>query len=145
MVALLSPATPKSARFRRIARRSLPAPRTLVINRISDLHRQLIDAKSDSETVKAAKHSLLRLLADPATLPVITTGAMAGSIVPKNNAERPSAAGEENCEICGRTLSPANRSRTAKTTTQRVANRSIRNVAHDRLDRRRSTRGRGIQ
>ena len=73
MVALLSPSSPNLRRRRKPdpAIRSLPA--TLLTNRISELNQRLIDPASDVETVKAAKHSLLRLLSDPMTLPVITT------------------------------------------------------------------------
>lgn len=102
MVALLSPSLSRPARFRHIARRSLPAPRTLVVNRISQLHRRLIDPASDVETVKAAKQSLLRLLSDPVTLPVITTPPMEMPVLPDAEAEPNRVR-----EICDRPLSPA--------------------------------------
>ena len=62
MVALLSPSSPNLRRRRKPdpAIRSLPA--TLLTNRISELNQRLTDPASDVETVKAAKHSLLRLL-----------------------------------------------------------------------------------
>ena len=106
MVALLSSSASKSARFRPIARRSLPAPRTLVVNRISDLHRRLIDPASDVETVKNAKHSLLRLLSDPLTLPVITLLPMELPVPADADVEATSAEARRVRQIHGRALSP---------------------------------------
>jgi len=105
MVALLSPSPTKSRRSRKAEAplRSLPA--TLLTNRISELHRRLIDPASDVETARAAKHSLLRLLSDPATLPVITTPAMAMPLPPRADVEHKSAEAKRVCEICERPLS----------------------------------------
>lgn len=76
MIALRSTSTTRPRRRREFHRRRLSAPQSLLAKRISDLHRQLISPVSDLETVKAAKRSLLRLLSDPMTLPVITTPPM---------------------------------------------------------------------
>ena len=106
MVALLSPSSTKLRRARKAdaAQRSLPA--TLLTHRISELHRSLIDPASDAETARTAKRSLLRLLSDPMTLPVITTPAMAMPLPPDADVERKSAEAERMCEICEGPLSP---------------------------------------
>ena len=104
MVALLSPSSTNLRRRRKgdAAVRSLPA--TLLTSRISELHRRLIDPASDVETVKAAKRSLLRLLSDPLTLPVITTPPMQLPVIPNADAERKSTAAKGVGEICERPL-----------------------------------------
>ena len=81
------------ARFRRSSTRLLPAPRTLVVKRISELHRRLIDPASDLQTVTAAKRSLLRLLSDPMTLPVITTRSAAVSTLADGESGRQAQSG----------------------------------------------------
>ena len=107
MVALLSPSSPKLRRRRKAdgPLRSLPA--NLLTHRISELHRRLIDPASDVETVKAAKHSLLRLLSDPMTLPVITTPPMAMPLPPGADRQRKPVEAKRVCEICERPLSHA--------------------------------------
>lgn len=107
MVALLSPSSPKLRRSRKAdgPRRSLPA--SLLTRRISDLHRRLIDPASDIETVKTAKRSLLRLLSDPLTLPVITTPPMTPPLLPGADRQRKPVEATRVCEICERPLSPA--------------------------------------
>ena len=105
MVALLSPSSPKLRRRRKADAllRSLPA--SLLTHRISDLHRKLIDPASDIETVKTAKHSLLRLLSDPMTLPVITMPPMAMPLARNADGEGKPAETKRVCEICERPLS----------------------------------------
>ena len=107
MVALLSPSSTKLRRRRKTdpTVRSLPA--TLLTGRISELHRKLIDPTSRVENVRAAKHSLLRLLSDPMTLPVITTPAMAMAmpVAANTDTEREPIPAERLCELCKRPLS----------------------------------------
>jgi len=103
MVALLSHSRSKPARFRDIARRRLPTPGTLVINRISELHRRLIDPASDHEAAMAAKRSLLRLLSDPMTLPVITTPPMEMPITAASHVPEPVEPNQV-CRTCDRPL-----------------------------------------
>lgn len=104
MVALLSPSSTKLRRSRKADAPARSLPATLVTDRISELHRRLIDPASDVETVKAAKHSLLRLLSDPITLPVITMPAMAMPLPPEARGERKSTEAKRVCEICERPL-----------------------------------------
>ena len=102
--------------------RSLPA--TLLTNRISELHRRLIDPVSDVETVKGAKHALLRLLSDPMTLPVITTPPMEMPLFRNGNTKPQAVAPNRMCEICDRLLptpDPRIRISPRKTPAQSVA------------------------
>lgn len=103
MVALLSLSSTKSNRRRKADApvRSLPA--TLLTNRISELHRRLIDPAADIETVKDAKRGLLRLLSDPLTLPVITTPPMEMPVLRSVSANREQNANRV-CEVCDRPL-----------------------------------------
>ena len=106
MVALLSPSLTKSPRSRKVDQLTRSLPATLLTNRISALHRRLIDPASDLETAKAAKQALLRLLSDPLTLPVITRPPMEmpvrrGADVARNSTQAPPL-----CEICDRPLPP---------------------------------------
>jgi hypothetical protein len=94
-------------------RRSLPA--SLLTHRISELHRKLIDPASDIKTVKAAKHSLLRLLSDPLTLPVITTPPMVMPLPPEADAGGKPAEAKQVCEICERPLSRISATQPRKT------------------------------
>lgn len=105
MVALLSPSSTKLHRSRKADAPLRPLPATLLTHRISELHRRLIDPASDVETARAAKHSLLRLLSDPMTLPVITMPAMAMPLPPDADVEGGSAETKRMCEICERPLS----------------------------------------
>jgi hypothetical protein len=103
MVALLSLSSTKSNRRRKadVPVRSLPA--TLLTNRISELHRRLIDPTADIEAVKDAKRGLLRLLSDPLTLPVIATPPMEMPALRNANANREPNANRV-CEVCDRPL-----------------------------------------
>lgn len=93
--------------------RSRSAPQALVAKRISDLHRRLISPVSDLETVKAAKHSLLRLLADPMMLPVLTTPPMEFAAPTRNAAATPSQSEDATpgCEVCRSPLPPRSSAR----------------------------------
>jgi hypothetical protein len=104
MVALFSPSSKKLRRSRKpdVPARSLPA--TLLTHRISELHRRLIDPASDAQTVKDAKHALLRLLSDPLTLPVITTPPMGMADFRNRNTKLQSPGPNRMCEICDRAL-----------------------------------------
>jgi hypothetical protein len=73
-------------------------------NRISALHRRLIDPASDLETMKAAKQGLLRLLFDPLTLPVITTRPMEMPLGRRADIARKFTQVRRRCEICDRPL-----------------------------------------
>lgn len=102
MIALRSSSTTRPGRRRKIYSRSLSAPQALLTKRISDLHRKLISPASDLETVKAAKQSLLRLLSDPMTLPVITTPPMEFAVLANAAPADRSHPGESTpvCELC---------------------------------------------
>ena len=138
MVALLFPSSTNRRRRRKAdpVVRSLPA--TLLTSRIADLHRRLIDPAADVETVKAAKQSLLRLLSDPMTLPVITTPPMQMPVVLDPEVERKAAAAKRVCEIFERSLPTRSsadaeglRRRAVKSSTGRVGAESFRSRQHN--------------